>query len=283
VGITLWLGHYGDESDTYIVATDGSVSGLVEESTVLYRGVNAGKVATISFDPKDVRIILVRINVKKGLPITHGTYAKLRIQGLTGLAQIELGDSGENPEPLSTSDEHPARIAMRPSLVDKLSDAGGNILIRAEELIARLNKLLDERGQERLQRIMANLETATGKLAGLEERMDKAFAQVPALSATARQTLKHADELALQLKELARSGQSVFNDARDLVKQGKAASQRINQATLPRTNELLEELRLTSAALRNLTVQLDKDPQMLLYGPLQGEPGPGEPGFRSMP
>ncbi len=280
VGITLWLGHYGDHSDPYIVTTNGSVSGLVEESTVLYRGVNAGKVASISFDPMDAKTILVRINVKKGLPITHGTYARLRIQGLTGLAQIELGDSGDDPEPLRTSERHPARIAMHPSLVDKLSDTGGNILLRAEELIARFNALLDEPGRQRIQRILANLETATGKLAHLEEHMDNAFAVVPQLSASAQQTLKHTDELVLQVTRLARHGQSVFDDVGDLVSAGKSAGDRINQSTLPHLNELLEELRLTAAELKKLSGRIDRDPQILLYGPMPAEPGPGEPGFR---
>ncbi|MBS1214994.1 MAG: Mce family protein [Proteobacteria bacterium] len=280
VGITLWLGHYGDETDTYIVTTTGTVSGLVEESTVLYRGVNAGKVATISFDPDDVRTILVRINVKKGLPITRGTFARLRIQGLTGLAQIELGDNSESPEPLPTSDRRPARIAMRPSLVDKLSDAGGNIVILAEELIARFNALLDEPGRKRIQHILANLETASGKLDHLEQHMDDAFALVPELSASAKQTMKHTDELALQITKLARNGQSVVDGIGALVSTGKSAGERLNQSTLPHLNELLEELRLTAAELRKLSGQLSRDPQMLLYGPLPPEPGPGEPGFR---
>jgi phospholipid/cholesterol/gamma-HCH transport system substrate-binding protein len=211
VAITLWLGRYGDASETYVVTTNGSVSGLVEESTVLYRGVNAGKVVSIRFDPEDVRNILVKINVQKGLPITHGTYAKLRIQGLTGLAQIELGDSGEQPEPLETTPANPARITMRPSLVDKLSDSGGNILIRAEELIARLNAILNSDGQQRIQHILENLETSTGKLASLEDRLDTAFAQVPPLTGNAQQSLHHLEEMMRQIGQLLKEGHTLLN------------------------------------------------------------------------
>lgn len=280
IGITLWLGHYGEEHDTYIVTTEGSVSGLVEESTVLYRGVNAGKVETIRFDPADVRFILVRINVKKGLPITHGTYAKLRIQGLTGLAQIELGDNGEDPQPLATSTDKPARITMRASLVDKLSDSGGNILIRAEELIARLNTLLNEEGQQRVQRILVNVETATAKLSGLEDRIDQAFAQVPALSGDARSTLRQARELALQLGQLTSRGQAILDDAGKVLVEGRSAGLKLNRTTLPRAGETLEELKAVAEELKKLSRRLNSDPQALLYGNLPAEPAPGEPGYR---
>lgn len=281
VAITLWLGHYGDVSDTYIVTTNGSVSGLVEESTVLYRGVNAGKVSSIRFDRDDVRNILVTINVKKGLPITHGTYAKLRIQGLTGLAQIELGDNGENPEPLKTSVSDPARISMRPSLVDKLSDSGGNILIRAEELIARLNAVLNGDGQQRIQHILANLDTSTGHLAQLENRMDQAFAQVPVLSGSVQQSLRHVNELTKQLSQLLNEGRGVLNETEDLLKEGRLAAQQINNSTIPKLDSALEALTRTAAELKQATKLLNDDPQILLYGRAQEPSGPGEPGFSS--
>jgi len=279
VAITLWLGRYGDVSDTYVVTTNGSVSGLVEESTVLYRGVNAGKVVSIRFDPEDVRNILVKINVKKGLPITHGTYAKLRIQGLTGLAQIELGDSGEQPEPLETNPSNPARITMRPSLVDKLSDSGGNILIRAEELIARLNAILNSDGQQRIQHILQHLETSTGKLTGLEDRLDAAFAQVPPLTGSAQQSLHHLDEATRQMSQLLKEGHSLLKDTGLLLQEGKSAAGHINHSTIPKLDATLESLTQTASEMRRAAKSLRDDPQALLYGNRREQPGPGEPGF----
>ncbi len=239
VAITLWLGRYGDVSDTYVVTTNGSVSGLVEESTVLYRGVNAGKVVSIRFDPEDVRNILVKINVKKGLPITHGTYAKLRIQGLTGLAQIELGDSGEQPEPLETNPSNPARITMRPSLVDKLSD----------------------------------------KLTSLEDRLDAAFAQVPPLTGSAQQSLHHLDEATRQMSQLLKEGHSLLKDTGLLLQEGKSAAGHINHSTIPKLDATLESLTQTASEMRRAAKSLRDDPQALFNGNRREQPGPGEPGF----
>lgn len=287
IAITIWLGHYGEERDTYIVATQGSVSGLNTESTVIYRGVDAGKVAAIGFDPKDPKTILVRIEVNKGMPITHGTYARLRVQGLTGLAQIELNDTGENPTPLITSKQHPARIPLLPSLVDKLSDAGGNILLHADELMASLTDMLNENNRGRIQRILANMETATGQLAGLEERMDEAYAavreaseDVQGASAKAVKTLSRIDETAGDLRKLTRQIQAFAENADTLTATGKIASEAVMKTTLPRLNALLEDLQLTTAQVKKVSGLLEQNPQALLYGPQAPEPGPGEPGYR---
>lgn len=294
VAITIWLGHYGEERERYIVATKGAVSGLNAESTVIYRGVEAGKVASIGFDPADPRTILVRIEVNRGLPITQGTYARLRIQGLTGLAQVELGDSGDDPEPLATHRDHPARIPLQPSLIDKLSDSGGNILLRAEELIVRLNELLDEENRRRVRGILANLDAATGKLAGLEERMEQAFAEMHAAAgkvnraagevegAGARlgQTLSRSAPVLVQLGELSGHLRTLAENANALVLSGKTATETAAKTTLPGLNGLLEELQSTSGQVRKLSDLLERDPQAVLYGHLPPEPGPGEPGYQ---
>ena len=294
VVLSIWLGHYGEERDVYLVTTQGSVSGLNAESTVLYRGVLAGKVADISFDPKDSRNILVRIEVDRGLPITHGTYAKLRVQGLTGLAQVELGDSGENQRPLATSPARPAVIPLQPSLVDKIAESGGNILLGAEDLIGHLDAVLDEENRGHVRVILANLEAASGHLAGLEQRMDKAFAEVheaatqvkgaglelKATGEKAQQTLARLDSLPVDLKRLATQIQTLAESANALALSAKTATDATAKTTLPRLNAVLEEMQTTSAQVRKLTGLLEKDPQAILYGRPSPEPGPGEPGYQ---
>jgi phospholipid/cholesterol/gamma-HCH transport system substrate-binding protein len=291
---SIWLGQYGKERDVYIVITQSSVSGLNLESPVLYRGVHVGKVSAISFDPMNSRNILVRIEVEKGLPITRGTYAKLRIQGLTGLAQVELGDPGINPEPLRTDNANPAQIPLHQSLIDKLSDTGENILLDSQVLIGRLNDLLDQENLQRVKVILANLETATGRLADLEDRMEKAFVQVDqaavkvkgageevtAAGSRAQTTLSQFDSIARELGKLSGNLKTLAESANALALSGKNATDIVTQSSLPRLNAVLEELRVTSSQIRTLSGLLENDPQMLLYGRQPPEPGPGEPGYQ---
>ncbi len=291
---SIWLGHYGDERDVYTIITQSSVSGLNPESTVLYRGVQVGKVSAISFDPNNSRNILVRIEVDKGLPITLGTYAKLRVQGLTGLAQIELGDSGTNQQPLHTDSDNPAQIPLQPSLIDKLSDSGENILLGSQELIAHLNDFLDNENRQRVKVILTNIETATGRLADLEDRMDKAFVQVDKAAikvkgageevieagSKAQKTLTQFDSVAGELGKMSGRLQTLAESTNALALSGKNATDIMTQSSLPRLNAVLEELKAASFQIRTLSDLLENDPQMLLYGRQPAEPGPGEPGYQ---
>jgi phospholipid/cholesterol/gamma-HCH transport system substrate-binding protein len=279
VVIAAWLGNYGEEREPYLVATQGSVAGLAPESTVLYRGVEAGRVAKIHFDPDDLRTILVRILVEKDMPITRGTYATLRVQPLTGLAQIELHDSGENPEPLPTSVEDPARIPLRPSLVDKLTESGQDILTQAALLATRLNELFDEESRGRMQRILASVETAAEEWVSVEKRLDQALAEWPALSAEASRTLGSIDELARDLKKTVKEIEAMAEDASDVLASGKSAGDRLTKSTLPKADALIEEVQRMAVHLRRLSGMLEDNPRALLLGRQRPPPGPGEPGF----
>lgn len=271
LGAAYWLGGYDVVRDTYLVTTQGAVSGLKPESTVFYRGVEAGKVGAVGFDPEDVRNILIRIEVDRNLPITRGTYAMLRSQPLTGLAQIELYDAGENPEPLPTRADRPSRIPMRPSLLDKLTDSGQDILLQVRELMTNLNGLLNGQNHERIEHIMVTVEAAAGRFTTLEERIDRTLAELPALTAEARRTLSAINGLTRDFKTEAKT---LAEAARGMMASGKVAAD-----TLPQVNGLLQDLRPTVKHVRRLSGLLEKDPQVLLLGPRSYSPGPAEPGY----
>jgi phospholipid/cholesterol/gamma-HCH transport system substrate-binding protein len=280
VAIAIFLGDYGAERDVYVVTTLGSVSGLNPESTVIYRGVPAGKVTTIRFDPKDVRNILVRIEVGRGLPITKGTYATLRVQGLTGLAQVELNDAWDMPEPLVTSADQPAEIPLRPSLVDKLTESGQDLLPQLTQLAASLNTLVDDENRARVDRILSTAATAADHLVRLEDRLDDVLSGLPDLGGQVQQVLGEIAVASRNLREISQEMKGLAATSGELLASGKGAGQSLVATTLPQINTLVENLRVTSANLSDLSRMLRDDPQALLLGPQVPPPGPGEPGFR---
>lgn len=271
VVIAVWLGGYGKESDVYLVTTQRAVSGLKPESTVYFRGVEAGKVAGMGFDPQDSRTIWVRIELQKGLPITTATQARLRVQPLTGLAQIELDNNNGRGEPLTTDQAHPAVIPMRPSLLDDLTNTGQDLLDSVGQLMANLNGLLGEENRGRTQRILVNLEEATARLTQMEGRLDKALEPLPALGADARRSLAKLDRLGTDLQGAAQGLRGFTEQAQGMVAAGRGA--------VPRLNGLLDELHAASVHIKRLAGQLEREPQSLLMGPAQTPPGPGEPGY----
>jgi phospholipid/cholesterol/gamma-HCH transport system substrate-binding protein len=276
----LWLGNYGEEYKSYYVVTQRSVSGLNPESTVLFRGVNAGKVSSISFDPDDRRNILVRVELNKDLPITHGTYAMLRVQALTGLAQVELFDTGDQPEPLPTDPDDPARIPLRPSLFDKLTESGQDILTQLGMLATRLNSVLSEGNRERIQRILESVAIAAEQLATLEESMDEMLAEMPALTGEAQRMIAGITRLTDDLGTTVKQIRTLAKNTEDLVAAGSAAGDVVVQTTLPKINAVLDETRSIAVNIRDLSDMLRDDPRILLLGPPKQVPGPGEPGFQ---
>ena len=89
-----WLSGETADHTSYIMISDGSVSGLNPQAAVRFRGVKIGKVEEIGFDPENSRFIRIRIGVDRNVPLTKGVFAQLGYQGVTGLAYIQLDDDG---------------------------------------------------------------------------------------------------------------------------------------------------------------------------------------------
>src|SRR3954447_8613572 len=92
VAAAVWLGKDRTPYVHYTIASRQGVSGPQGEALVKLRGVTVGRVESIGFDPKDSRIILVRIAIAAGTPIANSTYAQLGYQGITGLSYVQLED-----------------------------------------------------------------------------------------------------------------------------------------------------------------------------------------------
>jgi phospholipid/cholesterol/gamma-HCH transport system substrate-binding protein len=58
-----------------------------------------------------------------------------------------------------------------------------------------------------------------------------------------------------------------------------ALSTEITDSTLPKVNDLVEQLTRDSKDFRRLILQVEREPQSLVFGRTQPQPGPGEPGF----
>jgi phospholipid/cholesterol/gamma-HCH transport system substrate-binding protein len=286
IGISTFLGSYGIVRDTYIVVTTDTVSGLNAESTVIYRGVAAGKVTAIDFDPQDVRNILVRVEINRGLPITKGTFATLRTQGLTGLAQVELNDKGENPEPLQTRPDDPARIPLRPSLLDRLTESGEDLLPKLTQLADQLNSLVGEQNRHHVQAILASGETAAHDLISLEKRAQDVLSGFPALNQQARKSMGEISALTEDFRVTSKHVRAAADSTAAFAQSGRATAdtmQTIAKQLLPRVETLIGDLQRTTDQIRRFSATVENDPQSLLLGHPTPSPGPGEPGYEESP
>lgn len=278
--VIYWIGHFERERDLYVISTRESVSGLNPESTVFYRGIAVGKVLRVRFDPRDTGTILVPIEVDKDITLTKGVYATLRLKGVTGLTQIELQDAGNIQEVLPPGNNPMTRIPLVPSLTDRLMMSSEDLLKKAEQIMGRLNSLLSEENEKNISDILRNFNTLTNKFSDLQTGIDKALAGIPALSADAQKTLAHINALTDDLKQLTRNVQALSNKAESLADKGETTGNLLLETTMPKINDLLVELQAATSQVKRVATMLENNPQSLLFGPNEPEPGPGEPGYK---
>jgi phospholipid/cholesterol/gamma-HCH transport system substrate-binding protein len=264
----------------YLVVADVPVSGLRPGAEIFYRGVTAGVVDSLRVDRRDPRRILVRILVDPDIPVTATSFATLRTEGVTGSRRLHL-DVGAPAAPLSTSDAAPARIPLRPSLLDQVGDRLGEVLPRIEELVANLNLIVGPDNRARVERILANTEVATARLVTLERNLDhrlgRALAGVPGLVDDGRTTVKRVDTLVADLSRLAQRLDGVTREASALT---AATRSELREGTLPRLRVALDQVAQTGATLEQLSRRIQADPRAFLFGPPRSPPGPGERGHR---
>jgi phospholipid/cholesterol/gamma-HCH transport system substrate-binding protein len=271
----------------YVLESHYPVTGLNEQAVVRYRGVAIGKVTTIEFDRPDPRIILIGIAIDGSLNLTRGTYAELRSQGVTGLSYIQLDDDGSNRAALPpVGQEGSARILIRESPFANLADVAQEVLDDARETAKRMNALLSNENQAQLSAVLKNMELATRQIRQLADALQPVARSSVALVKDARATFARADQLLGEIsstnRELARRLEAIDRVAASAEKAGESITSLAESAsveTLPRINQLAEELTRASRSLERLAGDLKQQPQSLVFGRRAGTPGPGEPGF----
>ena len=276
-----WFGGKREVSNDFVVVTKQNVTGLSPQGQVRYRGIGVGKVQSINLDPKDVRNILIRIRVNDTVPVTRGTTAKIGFQGITGIAHILLEETGRDATPLQSDDDEPPRIAMQQSLIEELSEVGGDTLRNARDFLASANQVLNPENRQRISKTLVNLEATTANAQETLTQLRQLLSpeNIRLMNSTLKRTEHAAGEAA-----------PLFVEVRGLIGRLQVASDKFEAALgdpatggagslAPRLNELSAELSANSRQLNRLLLQLEQSPQSLIFGASPMTPGPGEAGF----
>jgi phospholipid/cholesterol/gamma-HCH transport system substrate-binding protein len=289
VAVALWFSGDTYEKVYYVLESKSPVTGLFEQAGVRFRGVDVGKVSSIRFDPQNARLILIEVGVEAGTPVTRGTYAEIRPQGVTGLSYIMLDDTGSNPEPLPpSSDKNSARIVVKPTLLENLFAASQDVLADVRQVAQRINAVLSDENRQRITQTLASLQKATERIASVAESAEPGVKNIGPLVADARKTLKSVDgvlgELSGATRDFASRMEAIDRVAGSAEKAGAslgALADTVTSESLPRINLLVEELTRTTRGLDRLVADVKEQPQSLVFGRRPGPPGPGEQGFNS--
>jgi phospholipid/cholesterol/gamma-HCH transport system substrate-binding protein len=292
-GFGIWLVKAdSDRSQVhYQIAFSGSVSGLQEGSPVLYRGIPVGRVADIRIDPDDVETVLVTVDIDARTPIKADTVATLEMQGITGIAYVQLRGGTQASARLDPNAEPPPRIPSRRSALERVFDSTPELLGRAVALVDRLTRLFEDQNLDALGVTLQNLETFTAALAKRTDQVDgvltgtadaareveQTSAQLKTLIGDLRQLTGHVDQrvdtlsgdVAATLAQVRGAATALGGAAARFDKVVGTLHQPLDDFAstgLYDFSQLAGETRELVAALNRITKEFERDPAGFLIG-----------------
>jgi phospholipid/cholesterol/gamma-HCH transport system substrate-binding protein len=271
---TVWLARVADtEQKVYDIFFKQSVEGLARGSAASFSGVPVGQVEEIKIWKDDPDFIRVRIAVNSDVPILIGTTAS--IQGsFTGVSTLLLQGAKKGAPPIS--DIGPAGAPVIPTRAGGLGallNSAPQLLERLSTLTERLGLLLNDRNQQSMGNILANVDRLSGSLAdrGPEiaatlaetrltlQQAGRAAEQIGALAGTTNQLLdEQGRPLVTELRQTVTRARGSLDNLDAVLNDARPGVQAFSKQTLPEVGLLVRDLREMAEALSGVAERLNR-------------------------
>ena len=165
-GFVYWLENKGGFTQRahYQIRFEGSVSGLLVGSTVLFNGIKVGEVTDLALNPEHPQQVIATVAVDRGTPIGTDTLVSIETQGLTGGAAVAMTGGSAMP-PIA-----PGEGAAPPVLIAKVG-AGQDWTQAARDAFQHIDGILSD-NSESLHDAIANIDTFSDALARNSDKVD---------------------------------------------------------------------------------------------------------------
>lgn len=168
--VVFWLNGLG-ERRSYVdldIMIEGSVTGLVKGSQVLFNGIQVGTVDSLTIATNAPRFVVAKVKISANTPVRQDTKASIGTQGFTGGAYIQLeGGSPKAANVLGVAnlkDGEVPRINAEPAALNDLIARVNSIASRTEKVMGGLESFLDE-NRASLNKTIANAQKFSDALA----------------------------------------------------------------------------------------------------------------------
>jgi len=295
----LWLSRtdYRGVYDRYYTYIDESVSGLSNDSSVKYVGVDVGRVKEIMLNPENPQQVRLALDLVRGTPVKEDTVAVLETQGLTGITTVNLrGGSRASPTLKPRPSESYPVIKSQPSFYTQLSNTIASLTTNEQlpALLANLNSLtqdarglMDAQSRAEVKRILADLAQITHAIAThrseLADGIAKADAALDRFAAVGKKLDERLPEILDQTTASMRSLRDMTSEVArasaaltSTIDRSRADITQFTGETLPESGLLIAEVRQLTATLQRLASELEREPSALVFGRARPAHGPGE-------
>ena len=272
----IWLAGLGEtDRQPYDIFFKTSVDGIAKGSVVAYSGVPSGQVTEIALWAKDPQFVRVRIEVDAHVPILEGTTATIQGVGFTGVSQIQLdGAKHGAPEIPEPGPEGVPVIPTKPGALGELLNNAPLLIERLATLTERFTQVLSDENQKSISILLKNSGRLTGELADsapelraalaeLRVTLTKAGVAAEQLGMTAQSTKEVLDSegrpLARQLAKTLADTDKALVKLTETMEEAKPGLRQFSTTTLPETEALVRDLRVTARALSAITEKIDQE------------------------
>lgn len=251
-GFAIWLAQVDldQENREYDIHFTGSVAGLGVGGDVRYRGIKIGSVMDIRIDPEDPARVLTRVEISGDAPIRKGDQASLALQGITGIAFVNIEGAKAGAPPLATVNRKGIPvIPSKQSNIERLFASAPELLTKAIEVTDNLAKLLGPENLGAITGILADMKVLTGAIAGQESRVESVLVSLESSAADIAATMASA-------RQLVDRTESVIDDASETLAVGRGTMAGIDQMITHDVGGLLRELKQAGQDLNAITATL---------------------------
>jgi phospholipid/cholesterol/gamma-HCH transport system substrate-binding protein len=250
VTFILWLTRvdFSRNATEYDIYFSRSVTGLKEGGSVLYRGVPVGTVKDIALDPSNVERIKVTILIEGGVPIKEDAFASLEIQGITGVAYIQLNGGTINAPPLRVRSGHyRAIIPARSSVFEEVTASLPAVLHQISKTFEEIRPLFNDDNRQAFGESLKNIHTIT-----------KALAPVPGKD-------NDIHDLVLSMKEGVQEVRLLVADMKSVLKDSRGGIHNFTETGLPALTQFLTEGKEALSTIRRLGESIERSPSRFIY------------------
>ena len=238
----------------------------------------------IRLDPGNAERVELTLAVLRGTPVKRDTVAVMGVQGVTGIAYIELngGRQGSPALKAGPGEEYPV-IESGPSTFARLDGAVTALIASMTRASDNLNALLNQDNLQAVAKTLADLQQVSRTLAARSSAIDAGLVD---LARTTRNTARVSAELPALLQRIQGSADSIDRMADAVASAGTSATrtldgtradlERFTSVGLPEVRQLVNELRDVASTLQSVGGEVERNPSVLLWGRPPARRGPGE-------